>query len=168
MRRVPQTMPPPASASAALTLEVSGDAERPGAWTNARLAAEFAKATQTIRVPLKGAEGVCRCAPLLALILWARPRPSSTRRKNPLLAFTVVVEGRDGYAAAFSLGELLPDYGNRAVWVVLDRDGKSLTETEAPVRLYVPGEARPSRSVFGVRRIILTDATGPRITPGAR
>ena len=68
------------------------------------------------------------------------------------------MRGEDGYTVALSLGELLPTYGKRAVWIALDHDGKPLTDKEAPVELIVPEDEKPSRWVHAVTRITLVDS----------
>lgn len=55
----------------------------------------------------------------------------------------------DGYRIAFSIGEIAPDFGNRAILIATERDGKPLAPDEG-LRLVVPGDARGARSVKGV------------------
>jgi hypothetical protein len=75
------------------------------------------------------------------------------KTKHPELRMTVTARAADGYAVVFSLAELLPDIGRRAVWIALDEDDQPLEERDTPVRLIVPDDAKPARWIFGVREI---------------
>jgi hypothetical protein len=68
------------------------------------------------------------------------------------LAHTFMVTGSDGYAIAFSFGEIAPDFGNRAIMLATEVDGKPLPDGQA-FRLVVPGDKRGARSVKDVVRI---------------
>ncbi len=61
--------------------------------------------------------------------------------------FSVI--GADGYRIDFSVGEIAPDFGNKAVMLAREADGKPL----APPRLVVPGDRLGARSVRDVVRI---------------
>ncbi|MGO4561374.1 molybdopterin-dependent oxidoreductase [Rhizobiales bacterium 3FA27D7] len=65
------------------------------------------------------------------------------------LQHTFLVTAEDGYRIAFSIGEIAPDFGNRAILIATERDGKPLAPDEG-LRLVVPGDARGARSVKGV------------------
>ena len=56
------------------------------------------------------------------------------------------VTGRDGYRIVFSVGEIAPDFGNRAMMIATEADGRPL----AGPRLIVPGDRRGARSVRDV------------------
>ena len=71
-----------------------------------------------------------------------------------------MVRGRDGYAAAFSLAELLPEFGHAVAWVAWDRDAKPLPPEAGPVELLVPGDVKAARWVHGVAAVTVMDATG--------
>ena len=79
------------------------------------------------------------------------------KTKNGPLRLAVVVRGRDGYATTFALAELLPDIGDRPVWIALDADGKPLDDRAAPVALISPADAKPGRWVRGVASITVVD-----------
>ena len=66
----------------------------------------------------------------------------------------VLVTAADGYRALFSLAELAPDLGGRAVIVADRRDGQPLGSTDGPLRLVVPGDQRPTR---WVRQVVAID-----------
>jgi DMSO/TMAO reductase YedYZ molybdopterin-dependent catalytic subunit len=137
-------------------LRIEGAVEKSGDWTVESLSKEFAADVKTVPYTLKGVKGEARCVPLLSLVEAAKPRLNA-KIKNHQLAFVILVRGDDGYTVAFSLGELLPTYGKRAVWLALDHDGKPLSDKEAPAELIVPEDEKPSRWVHAVTRITLVD-----------
>ncbi|MDQ6434808.1 hypothetical protein RB623_12195 [Mesorhizobium sp. LHD-90] len=71
---------------------------------------------------------------------------------NEELARTFVVTGRDGYRIAFSVGEIHPDFGNTAMMVATEVDGKPF---EDGLRIIVPGDRRGARNVREVVTIEL-------------
>lgn len=77
--------------------------------------------------------------------------------KNFPLRLVVVVTGRDGYVAAFSLAELLTDVGNTDAWLALDLDGKPLPQAHGPAKLIVPADQKPARWVRGIGTIWILD-----------
>jgi DMSO/TMAO reductase YedYZ molybdopterin-dependent catalytic subunit len=64
-----------------------------------------------------------------------------------IVAMTVMVEGADGYRAAFSLAELNPELTDRVVLLADTKDGQPLSAREGPFRIVAPGEKRPARWV---------------------
>lgn len=56
------------------------------------------------------------------------------------------VTGADGYRIDFSFGEIAPDFGNKAIMLSTEEDGKAL----APPTLTVPGDKRGARNVHDV------------------
>ncbi len=144
------------AAAPAAALLVSGAATKPGAWDAARLRQGFAGAIKTVTYTRKGKSHTAHALPLLALVQAAGPR-LNPNIKNHRLQFVVLVRGRDGYTAAFSLAELSPDLGQRAAWLALDEDGKPLPAESGPATLVVPGDAKPGRWVHGVAAVVLRD-----------
>ena len=69
--------------------------------------------------------------------------------KLPQIRHSVLVTGRDGYAAALSYGEFDPEFEGKAVLLAWQRDGKDL---ETP-QLVVPGDKRGGRYVHDVVHI---------------
>ncbi len=65
-----------------------------------------------------------------------------------------VVTGRDGYAIAFSVGEIAPDFGAKPMMLATERDGKPLPPEEG-LRVIVPGDKRGARNVRDVVKIEL-------------
>ena len=73
--------------------------------------------------------------------------PFGRQMRGKALAGYVLAEAKDGYAVAFSLGELDPDLGGTRVIVADKRDGKPLFEYQGPVRLVIPTDKEGARSV---------------------
>jgi DMSO/TMAO reductase YedYZ molybdopterin-dependent catalytic subunit len=73
--------------------------------------------------------------------------PFGRQMRGKALAGYVLAEAKDGYAVAFSLGELDPDLGGTRVIVADKRDGKPLFEYQGPVRLVIPADKEGARSV---------------------
>jgi hypothetical protein len=66
--------------------------------------------------------------------------------KNAYLRHTILVSGADGYAAAFSEGEIDPKLEGKQVIVAYMKDGKIFDG----LRLVVPGDAHASRGVHDI------------------
>ena len=73
--------------------------------------------------------------------------PFGRQMRGKALAGYVLAEAKDGYAVAFSLGELDPDLGGTRVIVADKRDGKPLFGYQGPVRLVIPADKEGARSV---------------------
>ena len=152
------TLPPAVHAAPAPppALQISGAVAQPGAWDAARLRHDLAADVTSITYTLKGRRHTAQAIPLLKLLDVVQPR-FNPNVKNHRLQFVVLVRGRDGYTAAFSLAELSPDLGKRAAWLALDEDGKPLAEDDGPAQLVVPEDAKPARWVHGVAAVIVRD-----------
>ena len=61
----------------------------------------------------------------------------------------VIAEGRDGYRAVYSLGEVSPDVHDGSVLLADSVDGKPLAD-DGPIELICSGERRPARWIRGV------------------
>jgi DMSO/TMAO reductase YedYZ molybdopterin-dependent catalytic subunit len=85
-------------------------------------------------------------------LLWAvleQAQLADTAGKHPDLHHTLLATATDGYAIAFSFGEIDPDFGNRPIIVAYARDGKPLDG----LRLVVPGDKHGARDVRDVVKI---------------
>jgi hypothetical protein len=67
--------------------------------------------------------------------------------RNGAVALALVVEASDGYRAVFSLTEIDDAPADRTALLADSRDGKPLGPPEAPLRLIVPSDSRPTRWV---------------------
>ena len=65
----------------------------------------------------------------------------------------LVVTGKDGFRAVFSLAETDSSVQHHAVILADRMDGAPLDAHDAPFRLVVDGDQKPARSVYGVMRI---------------
>jgi len=121
-------------------------------WTVDQLQAQFAKEITPIDYTSHGQKHVYRCIALISVLKAAgvpvelKVQPNADPKlKSYSLRFVAIVRGRDGYVVAFSLAELLPDVGNRHIWVALDEDGRPISERDGPIRLLTPDDQKPAR-----------------------
>lgn len=113
-----------------------------------------------------GATTRCEGVPLTALLAKAG-LPAGEALRGKALSLAVVAIATDGYAVPFTLGELDPALGNAGA-VIADRcDGKPLDAKVGPLRLIVPGEARPARSERQVERILVVEVPNGASASGA-
>jgi DMSO/TMAO reductase YedYZ molybdopterin-dependent catalytic subunit len=68
---------------------------------------------------------------------------------------SVLVTGRDGYAAVLALGEISPDLEGKQIILAERIDGQALAPEH--LRVIVPGDHRGARSVYDVVSISLID-----------
>jgi hypothetical protein len=112
--------------------------------------------TREVTVTFHGEKQVCT-GPLLADVLAKLGAPARGDVRGKALMQAVVVEARDGYRVAFTLGELDPLLGAAAV-VLADRcNGAMLGEDDGPFRLAVEGDQRGARSVRQLKSLKLSD-----------
>lgn len=141
-----------------MTIHVGGSVSKPAEWTADKLRETFASQLKKVEYTAKGQKHVSTCVPLIAIVQAAEP-VTDPKHKNFAMRLAVVVSASDGYAVTFGMGDLMPDVGNREVWLALDADGQSLTGRDAPAKLIVPTDAKPVRAVWGVTKIDVADPT---------
>ena len=110
---------------------------------------------QEVSGSLHGTPMRCEGVPLIALLRAKGLMPDGPLRGRQL-ARSLHVQARDGYAVAFSLAELDPDTGNRAVFVADRCNGKPLDEADGPLRLVTPDDVRGARWLRQLESIALT------------
>ncbi|MBV9495272.1 MAG: molybdopterin-dependent oxidoreductase [Acidobacteria bacterium] len=98
-------------------------------------------------------EGV-ELSQLLAMV----DAPAGEHLRGNALMHYVVIEASDGYRALFALPELDAAFATRKVILADARDGKPLSEKEAPFRIAVEGEKKQARCVRMVTKIRLAAA----------
>jgi hypothetical protein len=81
--------------------------------------------------------------PLPVLLQLVGVRTDSLRGRN--LSLRLVVEAVDGYLVVLSLTDLDPTLGGRRALLANRVDGEPLPAKEAPYRLLIAGDERPSR-----------------------
>jgi hypothetical protein len=84
--------------------------------------------------------------------------PVGSDSRGRLLGRYVVISAADGYAVAFSLGELDAYFAKQEAMLAERLNGGSLPETRAPLRLVVPGDQHRRRWVGRVTRIEVRNA----------
>ncbi|MGA3066470.1 MAG: hypothetical protein ABSF29_06440 [Tepidisphaeraceae bacterium] len=157
---------------AGLTFRISAAAVKPSDWTVERLQTELATEIKPIQYRSHGALHTFNCVPLVSLLKaagvgtdFSMQAGANPKLKNPAMRQAVVVTGRDGYAVVFSLAEILPSVGNRAIWVAFDEDGQPLSGGEGPVRLIVPEDKSPARGVHQIASIDVVQLAAPATEP---
>jgi DMSO/TMAO reductase YedYZ molybdopterin-dependent catalytic subunit len=73
--------------------------------------------------------------------------------RGPNLAAYILISARDGYQVVFSVSEVDADFTEAGVLVADAVDGHPLPDDQGPLRLIVPMDRRPARSVRMVERI---------------
>lgn len=112
--------------------------------------------TRTVTITHHGETQACT-GPLLADVLARLGAPAGAQLRGPALLMAVVVEARDGYRVAFTLGELDPLLGKGEV-VLADRcNGTALGEADGPFRLAAAGDQRGARSVRQVASLRIVE-----------
>ena len=95
---------------------------------------------------------------LLIDLLTRAGLPTGKDVRGAALSVVIVAAARDGYRAAFTLGELDRSLGNAGA-VIADRcEGKALGADRGPFRLVFPRDERGARSVRQLERLIVTTA----------
>lgn len=159
----------PASAVAddpAESVHISGAGISPSDWSVAQLQKQFVGEISAIDSTSHGQKHVYHCIALVSLLKAAgvpvefkmNPKADPKLKSHPL-RFVVGARGRDGYVVAFSVAELLPEIGNRHVWVAIDEDGQPIPDQEGPIRLLSPDDQLPARSVHQLAEISLLDVS---------
>lgn len=63
------------------------------------------------------------------------------------LARLVVAKASDGYQVVFALAELDPTLSGSDIILATKREGSPLSDSEGPLRIVVPHDKRPARSI---------------------
>ncbi|MDP3633301.1 molybdopterin-dependent oxidoreductase [Phenylobacterium sp.] len=103
--------------------------------------------------------------PILTYVLRAGGLPVGPRLHGDPLRAYVVMTGKDGFQAVYSLAELDKDFHDDVVILADHVDGKPLPEKEAPWRVASSGDKKGWRSVFGLARIEARMADAPAKAP---
>jgi hypothetical protein len=143
-------------------------------WTVDQLQKQFAAEITPVAYSGHGQKHVYRCIALISLLKAAgvpadlkMDSKADPKMKSYSLRFVAVVHGRDGYVVAFSLAELLPDIGNRHVWIALDEDGQPISDQDGPIRLLSPDDQKPARGVHQLAEITIVDTAAATTRPDA-
>ena len=115
-------------------------------------ASRAALSRATVTATAHGRTHRCEGVALAALLQAGGAMPAEPLRGAQLGRY-VQVDARDGYRAVFSLAEFDPTLGDGTAFLVDHCDGAPLDDDTGPLRLVVPGDARPARWVRQVRSI---------------
>ncbi len=112
--------------------------------------------TREVALTLHDEPQVCT-GPLLADVMARLGAPARGDMRGAALLMAVVVEARDGYRVAFTLGELDPLLGNTPVVLASRCNGAMLDDSDGPFRIAVEGDTRGARSVRQVANVRLVE-----------
>lgn len=76
--------------------------------------------------------------------------------RGPALTTVIVATGRDGYRAAFTLGELDRKLGNTTALLATSCSGTGSSDRVGELRLILPADQRGARSVRQLERLTIT------------
>ena len=91
----------------------------------------------------------------LSEILKQAGAPQGPKLRGPALATYIVAEGSDGYRVVFSIAETDADFQDSEILVADKMNGQAMDAHLGPLRLVVPHDKRPARSVRMLQTIQL-------------
>ena len=91
----------------------------------------------------------------MAEVLKRVDAPLGAAMRGDALTTFVVATASDGYKVVFSLAELDPALSDSEIIVADMADGQPLVEKQGPLRVVVPRDSRPTRSVRMLDRLEL-------------
>jgi len=159
------------SGEAAQSVHVAGPNIAASDWTIDQIQKQLAQDIAPVTYASHGQKHLYDCIPLVSLLkaagvpvdLKMTPK-ADPKTKSYSLRYAVVARGRDGYVVVFSMAELLPDVGNRHVWVAIDEDGHPISDQDGPIRLLSPDDQKPARSVHELAEIVVVDTAAAATT----
>ncbi|WP_420994746.1 molybdopterin-dependent oxidoreductase [Cupriavidus sp. 30B13] len=137
-------------------LQVAGTLDRPANLTLSQLQA-LPAATQTVTFASgSGTQTHAYVGTPLWGLLDGMGIQADPAAHNDVLARYVLATGADGYRVVFSLGELRPDFGNRASLVAygeMVNGAAAPLAASGPLRATAPGDGKGGRYVSGLLRL---------------
>jgi DMSO/TMAO reductase YedYZ molybdopterin-dependent catalytic subunit len=122
---------------------------------------------QRIEMEQQGVRATYEGVPLVEVLRRAGVRIGRSPLQGKELTSILFVTGFDGFQAVFALAELDPASIDQRVLLADARDGRPLAGDEGPLRLIVPADKYPLRSVRHVIRLTVTGvAAPPRLKSG--
>jgi DMSO/TMAO reductase YedYZ molybdopterin-dependent catalytic subunit len=149
----------PAARADAAYLTIVNGAGAPSALTSQDLAKLPAIQVSITFGTAQGPFHAAFAGPLLWTVL-ARTGAVDPAKPRQQAGQTILVIGRDGYAAALAIGEISPAFEGKQVILAEGMNGRPLRASH--LRLIVPGDRKGARSVKDVVRIMVsTSAATP-------
>lgn len=108
-----------------------------------------------LKVKEKGVETTYKGVPLRSLLQEQLKDPISMADLRKLADAVLLVKATDGYQAAVSAVEVAIDETGAKYFLAVEKDGKPLDDKQGPVKLIVPGDPKPVRSVRMVSAVDL-------------
>jgi hypothetical protein len=102
---------------------------------------------ETVSIPDQDGTKISYQGVSLREILKRAGAPLGKDLRGKALTSYVLAKAHDGYQVIFSLGEIDAEFGNEAVIVADQRDGKPLFGYQGPLRLVCPNDKAGARSV---------------------
>lgn len=91
---------------------------------------------------------------LLHDVLEKAGAPFGNQLHGRTLSTYVLATARDGYAVVYTLTEMDPGFVDSPDILIADRgNGKPLPETQGPLRIIVPHDKKPARSIRMLERL---------------
>ena len=117
-------------------------------------AEEFGKITRhTVTVKEHGVE-ITYNGVLLRDVLERAGAPFGSQLRGKALSDYVLATARDGYAVTYTLAEMDPDFTDSPDLLIADQgNGKPLSDQQGPLRIVVPHDKKPARSLRMLTRI---------------
>ncbi len=138
-----------AQTSSGAKLSITGDIPQPLTLTTGDLAKmPRASVAWSEHGPKVNYQGV-----LLYEVLKRAGAPLDQQLSGKALASYVLAEARDGYQATFALAEIDPAFTDNQILIADTADGQPLPESQAPLRLIVPGDKKGARAVRMLERL---------------
>jgi hypothetical protein len=92
--------------------------------------------------------------------------PTGRSRRGPAMSLVVMADAADGYAVAFTVSELDPQFGNQTPIVALTQDGAPLPEGDGPLQIVLPKDEFHARWVRQLVRLrVVQMPTGAAVRP---
>jgi hypothetical protein len=161
-----------ASLRAGDTVTVTGT-DKSTDWTVAKLKSDLAADVTTITYTGHDGKHTSTAVPLVSVLKAAGvqaelknpTKGTDPKARHPEMHMVVTVQGRDGFYVVLSLAELMPELGNKKVWLALDVDGKPWPDADVPMKLVVADDEKTARWVHSVQTISVTKVDPPSTQP---
>jgi Oxidoreductase molybdopterin binding domain len=100
-----------------------------------------------VKVKEKGVETTYKGVPLRFMIESHLKGPNEMADLRNLSDAVLLIKATDGYQAAVSAAEVAMDEAGAKYLLATEKDGKPLADKHGPVKLIIPGDPKPIRSV---------------------